>query len=108
MNAEPITAAAVRRMIVEDSHSTPMAQLLAILAEALDRAEAAETRVRDLDAVTLRLSTYIETLESANADLAGCLERAEAAEAKLARIRERIDRTYVHTRDSLRALLEDP
>jgi hypothetical protein len=54
------------------------------------------------------LSTYIETLESANADLAGCLERAEAAEAKLARIRERIDRTYVHTRDSLRALLEDP
>jgi hypothetical protein len=48
-----------------------------------NRAEAAETRVRDLDAVALRLSTYIETLESANADLAGCLERAEAAEARV-------------------------
>ena len=48
-----------------------------------NRAEAAETRVRDLEAVTLRLATYVETLESANTDLAGCLERAEAAEARV-------------------------
>lgn len=47
------------------------------------RAEAAEARVRDLDAVALRLSTYIETLESANADLGGAFERAEAAEARV-------------------------
>ena len=73
-----------------------------------NRAEAAEARVRDLEAVALRLSTYSETLESANADLAGSLERAEAAEAKLARVRERVEQNFVHTRDSLRELMEEP
>jgi len=62
----------------------------------------------DLSKVTRR----IEIAETNAAFLAGEVRRqaarAEAAEAKLERLKQRVERNFVHTRDSLRELLEEP
>lgn len=56
---------------------------LAFAGEQKARADAAEARVRELESVAVRVSEYIETLESANADLAGAMGRVRELEEKL-------------------------